>query len=166
MGLAAGISLDSVRDGLAAFVGVKGRLQRKNGLNGAVVLDDTYNANPDSVRAGIDVLAATVGRKILVLGDMGEIGDMTGQFHDEVGGYAKSQGVDRLLAFGEPSALAAHNFGDGGEHFRKIEDLVAVLSVEMAAGTTVLVKGSRFMRMERVVDAVLADGEAKSEGGH
>ena len=166
VGLAAGISLNSVRDGLAAFVGVKGRLQRKNGLNGVVVLDDTYNANPDSVRAGIDVLAATVGRKILVLGDMGEIGDMTGQFHDEVGGYAKSQGVDRLLAFGESSALAAHNFGDGGEHFRKIEDLVAVLSVEMAAGTTVLVKGSRFMRMERVVDAVLADGEAKSEGGH
>lgn len=166
VGIAAGISLESVRDGLAAFVGVKGRLQRKDGLNGAVVLDDTYNANPDSVRAGIDVLAATVGRKILVLGDMGEIGDMTGQFHDEVGGYAKSQGIDRLLAFGESSVLAAHNFGAGGEHFRKIEDLVVALTAEMAAGTTVLIKGSRFMRMERVVDAVLADGEAKSEGGH
>ena len=69
------------------------------------------------MRAGIDVLAATVGRKILVLGDMGEIGAMTGQFHDEVGGYAKSQGIDRLLAFGESSALAARNFGAGGEHF-------------------------------------------------
>ena len=166
VGLAAGVSLEAVRDGLQSFVGVKGRLQRKAGLNGAVVLDDTYNANPDSVRAGIDVLAATVGRKILVLGDMGEIGDMTGQFHDEVGGYAKSQGVDRLLALGESSALAAYNFGAGGEHFKKFEDLVAVLSSEMAQGTTVLIKGSRFMRMERVVDAVLADGEAKSGENH
>jgi UDP-N-acetylmuramoyl-tripeptide--D-alanyl-D-alanine ligase len=89
-----------------------------------VLLDDTYNANPDSVRAGIDVLAATVGKKILVLGDMGEIGEMSAQFHDEIGGYAKSQGVDRLLALGEASALAAHNFGAGGEHFTQIDDLV------------------------------------------
>ena len=152
--LAAGIGLESVRAGLTAFRGIKGRLQRRAGLHGAMVLDDTYNANPDSVRAGIDVLAATVGRKILVLGDMGEIGDMTGQFHDEVGGYAKSQGVDRLLAFGESSTLAARNFGGGGEHFRKIEDLIATLVGEMDAESIVLVKGSRFMRMERVVDAI------------
>ena len=154
--LAAGLSLSSVRDGLLAFRGIKGRLQRRPGLNGAVVLDDTYNANPDSVRAGIDVLAATVGKKILVLGDMGEIGDMTGQFHDEIGGYAKSQGVDRLLAFGESSALAAHNFGVGGQHFKKIETLIEALATELTAETTVLVKGSRFMRMERVADAVCA----------
>ena len=152
--LAAGIALESVRAGLTAFRGIKGRLQRRAGLHGAMVLDDTYNANPDSVRAGIDVLAATVGRKILVLGDMGEIGEMTGQFHDEVGGYAKSQGVDRLLAFGESSTLAARNFGAGGEHFRKIEDLIATLVGEMDAESIVLVKGSRFMRMERVVDAI------------
>ncbi len=157
--LAAGVSLESVRAGLAAFRGIKGRLQRCAGLHGATVLDDTYNANPDSVRAGIDVLAATVGRKILVLGDMGEIGEMTGQFHDEVGGYAKSQGVDRLLAFGESSALAAHNFGTGGEHFRKIEDLIAALVAEMDAESIVLVKGSRFMRMERVVDAITVANE-------
>jgi len=152
--LAAGVSMESVRAGLTAFRGIKGRLQRCVGLHGATVLDDTYNANPDSVRAGIDVLAATVGRKILVLGDMGEIGEMTGQFHDEIGGYAKSQGVDRLLAFGESSALAAHNFGSGGEHFRKLEELVARLDAEMDPETIVLVKGSRFMRMERVVDAI------------
>ncbi len=157
--LAAGVPLESVRAGLAAFRGIKGRLQRCAGLHGATVLDDTYNANPDSVRAGIDVLAATVGRKILVLGDMGEIGEMTGQFHDEVGGYAKSQGVDRLLAFGESSALAAHNFGTGGEHFRKIEDLIAALVAEMDAESIVLVKGSRFMRMERVVDAITVANE-------
>ena len=152
--LAAGISLDAVREGLNAFTGIKGRLQRRFGLNGATVLDDTYNANPDSVRAGIDVLASTVGKKILVLGDMGEIGDMTGQFHDEIGGYAKSQGVDLLLAFGDSSALAAHNFGVGGQHFKKIEDLIEALASELTSEATVLVKGSRFMRMERVADAV------------
>ena len=141
-------------------------MQRRAGVNGATLIDDNYNAKPDSVRAGIDVLAATVGRKILVLGDMGEIGDMTGQFHDEIGGYAKSQGVDRLLALGESSAVAAYNFGPGGEHFKNVEDLSARLASEMTPETTVLVKGSRFMRMERVVDAVLAQGETKSGGNH
>ena len=157
--LAAGVPLAAVRQGLADFRGIKGRLQRRAGVHGALVLDDTYNANPDSVRAGIDVLAATVGRKILVLGDMGEIGEMTGQFHDEIGGYAKSQGVDRLLAFGESSALAARNFGTGGEHFRKLEDLVAALLAELTPEAIVLVKGSRFMRMERVIDAITAPRE-------
>ena len=154
--LAAGVSFEAVGRGLNAFRGVKGRLQRRAGTGGAMLLDDTYNANPDSVRAGIDVLAATVGKKILVLGDMGEIGDMTGQFHDEVGGYAKSQGVDLLFALGESSALAAYNFGIGGRHFKKIEDLIAALLPEMTADAIVLIKGSRFMRMERVVEAVAA----------
>ncbi len=155
--VAAGIPLLAVRDGLNTFEGIKGRLQRRPGLNGAVLLDDTYNANPDSVRAGIDVLAATVGKKVLVLGDMGEIGDMTGQFHDEVGGYAKSQGIDLLLALGESSALAVHNFGSGGQHFKKVESLIDALSSELTPETTVLIKGSRFMRMERVSDAVCND---------
>ncbi len=158
--LAAGVALSDVVEGLNAFRGIKGRLQRRAGLNGSLLLDDTYNANPDSVRAGIDVLAATVGKKILVLGDMGEIGEMTGQFHDEIGGYAKSQGVDVLLALGESSTLAVHNFGAGGRHFKKIEDLIQALNSELTEGTTVLVKGSRFMRMERVTDAVAADGAA------
>ena len=152
--LAAGVPLAAVVSGLGNFAGIKGRLQKRRGIGGAVVLDDTYNANPDSVRAGIDVLAATVGKKILVLGDMGEIGEMTAQFHDEIGGYAKSQGVDRLFAFGESSALAALNFGAGGQHFKKIETLIEALVAELNPETTVLVKGSRFMRMERVVNAV------------
>ena len=152
--LASGVSLEAVREGLGRFKGIKGRLQQRSALNGAVLLDDTYNANPDSVRAGIDVLTATVGKKILVLGDMGEIGDMTGQFHDEIGGYAKSQGVDLLLAFGDSSALAARNFGVGGQHFKKIEGLIEALIGELTSETTVLVKGSRFMHMERVADAV------------
>ena len=154
--LATGLPLSVVGEGLARFTGVKGRLQRRDGLNGALLLDDTYNANPDSVRAGIDVLAATIGKKILVLGDMGEIGEMTGQFHDEVGGYAKSQGVDRLMALGESSALAAHNFGAGGQYFKSIDELIEAVVNELAPDTTVLIKGSRFMRMERVVEALAA----------
>jgi len=160
--LAAGVLLPTVAEGLAAFRGIKGRLQRRSGVNGAVVLDDTYNANPDSVRAGIDVLAATIGKKLLVLGDMGEIGEMTGQFHDEVGGYAKSQGVDRLFAFGDSSAIAAHNFGSGGEHYKKIEELIEAVRAAMTPETIVLVKGSRFMRMERVSDAISQPGAGEN----
>ncbi|WP_186407401.1 UDP-N-acetylmuramoyl-tripeptide--D-alanyl-D-alanine ligase [Candidatus Accumulibacter aalborgensis] len=152
--LAAGVSLDAVQAGLQTFRGLKGRLQRRAAVHGALLLDDTYNANPDSVRAGIDVLAAQVGRTVLVLGDMGEIGEMSAQFHDEIGGYAKSQGIDRLLALGEASALAVHNFGAGGEHFTAIDPLIEALMAELTPETTVLVKGSRFMRMERVSDAV------------
>lgn len=161
--LAAGVALPVVREGLAAFRGIKGRLQRRTGLNGASVLDDTYNANPDSVRAGIDVLASIIGKTILVLGDMGEIGDMTGQFHDEIGGYAKSQGIDRMLTLGDSSALAAHNFGAGGQHFRKVDELIEALSAELTPETTVLVKGSRFMRMERVADAICEQTAKGSE---
>ena len=154
--LAAGVPMAAVADGLAAFAGVKGRLQRRSGKAGAEILDDTYNANPDSVRAGIDVLAATIGRKLLVLGDMGEIGEASGQYHDEIGGYAKSQGIDRLFALGEASKAAVRNFGEGARHFCNVEKLIAALDKEMGSDTTVLVKGSRFMKMERVADALAA----------
>lgn len=157
--LAAGIPLAAVARGLADFSGVKGRLQRRRGINGAVILDDTYNANPDSVLAGIDVLASTIGRKILVLGDMGEIGDASAQYHDEVGGYAKSQGIDRLYTLGESSPLAARNFGEGGQSFGDVGALVAALLPELTPQATVLVKGSRFMKMERVADALAAPAQ-------
>ncbi len=151
---AAGAGLAAVRSGLESFRAVKGRLQRKAGSAGAAVIDDTYNANPDSVRAAIDVLADLPGRRILVLGDMGEVGDKAGQFHDEIGGYAKSMGLESLLALGDHAAAAAHNFGDGARHFVRVEDLIAALRPELGPDVTVLVKGSRFMRMERVVDAI------------
>jgi len=157
--LAAGASLDAVARGLAGFVGVKGRLQRCVGRKGSLVVDDSYNANPDSMRAALDVVAAVPGKRIFVMGDMGEAGEAAGQFHDEIGGYAKSHGFDRLLCLGELSLAAAHNFGQGGQHFLRLADLVEVLLGELDAHTTVLVKGSRFMRMERVVDAIR---EAKS----
>ena len=154
--LAAGVTMADVAAGLEAFSGVKGRLQRRAGNKGAEILDDTYNANPDSVRAGIDVLAATIGRKLMVLGDMGEIGEASGQFHDEVGGYAKSQGIDRLFAFGDAAQQAVRNFGEGAKHYCNIEKLIAAVDKELGPDTTVLVKGSRFMKMERVVDALAA----------
>jgi len=163
--LAAGATLAAVSAGLTSFGGVKGRLQVRPAAAGAVLIDDTYNANPDSVRAAIDVLAATPGRKILVLGDMGEIGGQAGQFHDEVGGYAKSQGVDQLLALGEHCELAARNFGEGGRHFGGVDALLAALRPELGDDTVVLVKGSRFMRMERVADAIADDGKT-GNGAH
>ena len=155
--LAAGVPLAAVAAGLESFSGVKGRLQRRAGKLGAEILDDTYNANPDSVRAGIDVLASTIGRKLLILGDMGEIGEACAQYHDEIGGYAKSQGVDLLFALGEATKAAVRNFGDGARHFCHVDKLIAAADKELGPETTVLVKGSRFMKMERVADALAAE---------
>jgi UDP-N-acetylmuramoyl-tripeptide--D-alanyl-D-alanine ligase len=152
--LAAGVSLAACRLVWPAF-GSQGAAAATAGPAGCVLLDDTYNANPDSVRAGIDVLAATIGKTVLVLGDMGEIGEMSAQFHDEIGGYAKSQGIDRLLALGEASALAALKLSAPvASTSRRSTSLINALSAELTPETTVLVKGSRFMRMERVADAI------------
>jgi UDP-N-acetylmuramoyl-tripeptide--D-alanyl-D-alanine ligase len=156
--LAAGATPDAVKQGLEIFTGVKGRLQRRVGRHGALVVDDSYNANPDSMRAAIDVLASVPGKRIFVMGDMGEAGSAAGQFHDEIGGYAKSHGIDRLFCLGELSVAAAANFGEGGQHFTRIEDLLKALAGELDAQTTVLVKGSRFMKMERVVAALADEG--------
>ncbi|WP_371323381.1 UDP-N-acetylmuramoyl-tripeptide--D-alanyl-D-alanine ligase [Dechloromonas sp. ZY10] len=161
--LAAGIPLAAVVAGLNAFAGVAGRLQQRTGRQGAAILDDTYNANPDSVRAGIDVLASTIGHKILILGDMGEIGEASGQYHDEIGGYAKSQGIDRLYALGEASKQAVRNFGEGARHFADPDKLIATVDKELGPETTVLIKGSRFMRMERVANALATDTVAGKE---
>jgi UDP-N-acetylmuramoyl-tripeptide--D-alanyl-D-alanine ligase len=158
--LAAGVPLAAIAAALAGYAGVKGRLQRRTGLGGAAVIDDSYNANPDSMRAAIDVLSGVPGKRILVMGDMGEVGEAAAQFHDEVGGHAKSRGIERLFALGPLSADAAHNFGAGARHFDGVEALVAALKPELDANTTVLVKGSRFMRMERVVEAILEKPDA------
>jgi UDP-N-acetylmuramoyl-tripeptide--D-alanyl-D-alanine ligase len=154
--LASGADLRDVAKGLAGYAGVKGRLQLRHALNGARLIDDTYNANPDSMRAAIEVLAALPGKRVFVLGDMGEVGEQTGQFHDEIGGYAKSMGVDELLALGEHAAAAVRNFGAGATHFKSVAALVEALRPLLEANTTVLVKGSRFMKMERVADAIEA----------
>ncbi|MDP2107479.1 MAG: UDP-N-acetylmuramoyl-tripeptide--D-alanyl-D-alanine ligase [Rhodocyclaceae bacterium] len=155
--LAAGVPLAPIIRGLGNYEGTQGRLQQKAGRHGALVIDDSYNANPDSMRAAIDVLAALPGRRIFVMGDMGEVGEAAGQMHDEIGGYAKSQGIDHLFALGEKSVAAVHNFDGGGRHFTSVEALCTALKPLMDKDTIVLVKGSRFMRMERVVELIVED---------
>jgi len=151
----------AIARGLARFDGIKGRLQKKAGLNGATLIDDTYNANPESVRAAIAVLAQAPGDKLLVLGDMGELGPGAPDLHAEVGRFAREQGIGQLLALGEASVHAARAFGSGGRHFARIEDLLAEAGNALAPGVTALIKGSRFMRMERVVKAIALDGEER-----
>ncbi len=152
--LAAGVPLATVVAGLSAYAGVKGRLQQRAGISGSHIIDDSYNANPDSMRAALDVLATLPGKKIFVMGDMGEVGEQSGQFHDEIGGYAKSTGVDHLLALGQHTAAAVRNFGEGAQHFASLAPLLNALRPLLDADTTVLIKGSRFMRMERVAEAI------------
>jgi UDP-N-acetylmuramoyl-tripeptide--D-alanyl-D-alanine ligase len=162
---AVGAGIDAVRDGLGAFRSVAGRLQTKAGLAGAAIIDDSYNANPDSVRAAIAVLAKARGERWLVLGDMGEVGDAGPSFHREIGEYARAAGIDRLLTAGALTVNTVAAFGPGAEHFPDVDALVEALRRELAAGhrasTTILVKGSRFMRMERVVAALGAGATAQ-----
>ena len=155
--IAAGASLDAVARGLAAFRPVGGRTQRLAAHSGASLIDDSYNANPDSVRAAIDVLAAQRGTKFLLLGDMGEVGERGAEFHREIGRYARERGIDRLYATGELCRAAVEAFGKGARHFAAVEALVAAAKEEVTSNTVALVKGSRFMRMERVVQALAAD---------
>ena len=147
--------LAAIAQGLAKFSGVKGRLARKAGKKGAVVIDDTYNANPGSVTAAIAVLAAAPGRKIFVLGDMGELGPDAASLHRRIGALARDAKIDALFTFGNLSRHAGEGFGTAG-HFEALEPLLAALEGELADGVTVLVKGSRFMQTERVVVALEA----------
>jgi len=142
---AAGVPAAAIGEGLSAFRPYVGRLQVKRAPSGATVIDDSYNANPDSVRAAIDVLAACPAPTALVLGDMGEVGAQGPEFHAEVGRYAKEKGVGMLLAFGTASMDAARAFGKGAEHLDDLEEL----KKRTIEARTVLVKGSRFMKMER-----------------
>ena len=158
--IAAGVPLAPIVRGLSNYAGMPGRLQHKAGHGGATVIDDSYNANPDSMRAAIDVLAALPGRRIFVMGDMGEVGEAAGQLHDEIGGHAKSQGIELLFALGEKSVAAARNFGAGGRHCKDVAALVGALKPFLDKDTTVLVKGSRFMKMERVVAEILEKPDA------
>lgn len=142
--------------GLEKFSGVSGRLQRRPALQGAMVIDDSYNANPASLRAAIQVLAQAPGKKILVLGDMGELGIEAAKMHAEMGAEAHKLGVNKLFALGELSSYAVKEFGAGAQHFGRIEDLLETLKPELGPGCTVLVKGSRFMKMERVVKEIVS----------
>ncbi|MDP3417712.1 UDP-N-acetylmuramoyl-tripeptide--D-alanyl-D-alanine ligase [Falsiroseomonas sp.] len=157
---ALGVGNATVAAGLAKVSSVKGRLLKNPCLHGATLIDDTYNANPGSVRAAIAVLAGMPGKKVLVLGDMGELGENARALHAEIGAAAKAAGIDLLFTLGDLSAAAAQAFGAGGRHFEYIEDLLHDIENLLAPEVTVLVKGSRFMQMERVVKSFEVRGEA------
>ena len=155
--IAAGAGLDAIREGLAAVRPAKGRLESKRGPRGAEIIDDTYNANPASLRAGLRVLEAKPAPRWLVLGDMAELGPEAASLHAGAGRHARRHGVERLLAVGELGVEAARAFGDGATHFADRAALVDQLREELPEGATVLVKGSRSMAMERVVEAIAED---------
>jgi UDP-N-acetylmuramoyl-tripeptide--D-alanyl-D-alanine ligase len=156
--LSAGVAVEAVVQGLEAFVPVKGR-SRAVALHFAdrtrTLVDDTYNANPDSVRAAIAVLAELPGPRLLVLGDMGEVGEQGPAFHTEAGIEALASGIEHLFAIGELAKFAVADF-PGAQHFDSIDALNAAVQKLLPEVNSLLVKGSRFMRMERVVEAVCA----------
>jgi UDP-N-acetylmuramoyl-tripeptide--D-alanyl-D-alanine ligase len=152
---AAGASVDDIEGGLADFRAVSGRLQLKAGLRDCWIIDDSYNANPSSVRAGLDVLRSLSGVTWLVLADMAELGEHTSASHADMGAYARECGVKRMFALGSESRHAVESFGAGAEWFGDPQALIERLQAEVSAGVTVLVKGSRVNRLERVVKALL-----------
>lgn len=152
--IALNIDLETIKKGLEKFSGVKGRLQFYRGFSDALVIDDSYNANPMSFRVAIDVLATQQKTKILVLGDMGELGADAAELHFKTGEYAKQKGIDYLLATGKLGEYAAEGFGDHGQFYKNKSDLITDVKLQMNEGVAVLVKGSRSMHMEEVVTAL------------
>lgn len=159
--LGAGLSPQQVAGGLSAMQGVSGRLIRKPALKGAQVIDDTYNANPSSLAVALDVMAGLPGSRWLALGDMAELGDEAADWHRQAGEWARERGVERLFAVGRLSREAVRSFGAGAEHFSDHRQLAAALIQDLHAGVTVLVKGSRSMQMELVVQSLSGVGEIK-----
>ena len=163
LALHAGLTLPETAAGLARFANIKGRLQRKAGIRGSVILDDSYNANPDSMKAAIDVLAALPSPRIFVMGDMGELGDdEAGAMHAEIGAYARDKGIEAAYFVGDYSVEAAETFGADGLWFAAKDPLIQVITHVLPENASVLVKGSRFMEMEEVV-AELTDPELQHD---
>lgn len=148
---AIGVDSAKIIEGLQSFAPVSGRLQPKLATAGARLIDDTYNANPDSVKAAIDVLAQASDNSVLVLGDMGEVGADGASFHQEIGLYAKARGIRHLYTLGSLAQASTLAFGEGAQHFSELTSLLALLEKYSTSGNTILIKGSRFMKMERVV---------------
>ncbi|MCP5292226.1 MAG: UDP-N-acetylmuramoyl-tripeptide--D-alanyl-D-alanine ligase [Burkholderiales bacterium] len=150
--VALGVNSGAIVAGLERFKGVQGRLQIKQGRNRSVLIDDSYNANPESVKAALAVLAAAAGKKILILGDMGELGKTARDLHRTIGEEARLLKLDELMTVGELSRCASDAYGQGARHFNDMETLLDSLENRLDADVTVLVKGSRFMHMERIVN--------------
>jgi UDP-N-acetylmuramoyl-tripeptide--D-alanyl-D-alanine ligase len=157
---AAGATLEDIVAGLADFRAVSGRLQLKAGVRDSWIIDDSYNANPSSVRAGLEVLRSLSGATWLVLADMAELGEHTADSHAHLGSYARDCGVKRLFALGPQSSRAVETFGAGAEWFADADSLIRRLQAEISPGVTVLIKGSRVNKLERVVQALAGGGAA------
>jgi len=159
---AAGAPLETIAQGLAAFRPVAGRsriVPLRCQDRALTLIDDSYNANPDSVRALIDLLAEMPSPRLLILGDMGEVGDQGPAFHDEMGRHARERGIETLLTFGAQAEQASRAFrqaGGAGRHCETIEDLTGAALAALPDAASVAVKGSRFMRMERAAAALIA----------
>jgi UDP-N-acetylmuramoyl-tripeptide--D-alanyl-D-alanine ligase len=161
LALGAGASLQAVHDGLLAAKSVAGRLVTHRLPNGAILIDDSYNANPGSLNAAIDTLAGAGGVNWLVLGDMRELGDDARALHAEAGRRAKAAGIARLFTLGELSAAAAEAFGAGADHFQTHAALAEAVRAQLRGDVRVLIKGSRGSAMDKVVQALLpATGDA------
>jgi UDP-N-acetylmuramoyl-tripeptide--D-alanyl-D-alanine ligase len=163
---AAGAEIDDIVEGLAAMKTVAGRLELKPALKGAFIVDDSYNANPSSLKAGLDAFRSFTGTRWLVLGEMRELGDSADELHAEVGRYAKQAGIERLLAVGERSRFAVEAFGRGAQWFGDIDALTSEARRSLTAGVAVLIKGSRANRLERVAAALAATPPAAGSNGH
>lgn len=162
MASAVGASLQNIQQGLANFAPVAGRMSRHIGVNQALIIDDSYNANPGSVRVAIDVLAAREGQRILVLGDLAELGSNAAELHAELGVYAKQKAIDHLFTLGVLSRNASEAFGQkqGSHHFTDRQALAAELEKLATPQTTILIKGSRSSKMDVVVSALCSVGES------
>jgi len=154
---ATGAPLYAIKSGLEHATAVTKRLNYYKMNNGSHLIDDTYNANPLSVTAAIDILAQRAGEKILVLGDMRELGEHTETAHRDIGEHARQSGIDRLYTYGTASALTARTFGEKAQHFTDQTALISSLKTNLSQPATILVKGSRSMKMERVVEALVDD---------
>ncbi|MGB5345783.1 MAG: Mur ligase family protein, partial [Woeseia sp.] len=161
--VALNVSAEQIKTGLESLSPVAGRLQPRTGLRGATLYDDSYNANPVSVRAAGEFIASLKGEKWMVLGDMGELGAAAADLHRDVGRALQAAGIDRLFAVGTLSRETVAAFGARGEWFASIDELIARVSSELRADINVLVKGSRSARMERVVHAIRAPQAMRKE---
>jgi UDP-N-acetylmuramoyl-tripeptide--D-alanyl-D-alanine ligase len=164
---AAGTPVEQIVSGLAAMKTVAGRLELKPAINGAFIVDDSYNANPSSLKAGLDAMRSSFsGKRWLVLGEMKELGDASDELHAEVGRYARQAGIERLLAVGEGSRFSVEAFGRGAQWFADIDALIRDAKSSLTAGVAVLIKGSRANRLERVAAALSATPPTNTNGHH
>ena len=157
---AVGADSSAIKNGLEETAAYKGRMQHRHGKKGSRLIDDSYNANPDAVKAAIDYLAKQTGDTVLVLGDLGELGQNEIQYHQELGQYAKAAGIKRLVTKGVLSKHSSVEFGENAQHFESFDALNNYLLTTISADSVVLVKGSRMSQMEHVVSALAIDGES------